>query len=188
MVTKIKPICLLFLLFGCKLKENNEVKKEKNIEHQTHSTTLNLNNTEFLNLVNNKQRENLANDPRNPFLKVIFYTNVSCSDCLYALGVWDSLHYKKEFNNVDIISVCYSKDNFRFFRYLNDEGEIPSKKLKYFLDTGNLIPKNNPIFSQKRVNPVVIADSSYRVIYTLQNQGTNKTIEDIKILLKNLIT
>jgi hypothetical protein len=185
MITKIKPLCLIFLLIGCKLEFGNEVKNEKNIKPQTQKTTINLSNTEFLNLINNTQAVNLADIPKNSFLKVIFYTNVSCSDCLYALGVWDSLHYYKEFNTIEIISVCYSKDNFQFFRHLYDEGELPSKKLKYVLDTGNLIPRNNPIFSQKKVNPVVIADSAYKVIYTLQYEGTFKTIEDIKELLKN---
>jgi hypothetical protein len=99
----------------------------------------------------------------NPFT-IIAYINVSCASCLEEISKWNDFYSKINKNKTDIIMICYSKDNFEYFRYLCETNKIENTNNIFYLDNYKVFEENNSILRLRHTDQTVLLDSNNNIL------------------------
>ncbi|MDP1762541.1 MAG: hypothetical protein Q8L07_01555 [Sediminibacterium sp.] len=99
-----------------------------------------------------------------PSSKIYAYVNVSCSSCIGDIEKWNELIPVFMQNNVPVMLIFYTKDNFEYIKYLCESGGVKKFPFPFYLDTKNKFSEQNPIFKEYEMKPVVLVDKNNTII------------------------
>jgi len=96
--------------------------------------------------------------------KLFVYLNVSCSSCLDEMNEWSVMAKKLYELNCICKFILYSKDNFQYFKYLYEEGEIKKNLFPFYLDTNDYFLMKNPIVKKYAIGECYLTDENNEVL------------------------
>ncbi len=122
--------------------------------------------------------------PQHTKYTIISYLNVSCPPCLAEIKKWNEFNAKNNHDNFQIKLVCYSDDDFQYFKFLCREKSIDKFPYPFLLDTAKEFVVLNKIFKKPEVDKTVLIDADQKIILygnPLNNETTLKTyLETLK--------
>jgi hypothetical protein len=98
--------------------------------------------------------------------KIYTLINASCSSCIFELEKWTEFQSMiPNVNEVSIIPVCFSHDNFELLKFAFENNKVKKISLPLVLDTGeNGFKQMNEKFVKKYGNFTVLADTDNHVL------------------------
>jgi hypothetical protein len=106
------------------------------------------------------KQENFSKGNR---LTVYSYINVSCSSCFQYIDKWNENLSFFIRNNVPVIFICYSKDNFELVKYLSENEKI-NFPFPYIFDTNDKFSQQNPLFKQGHPYQTVLVNKNNEIL------------------------
>lgn len=79
----------------------------------------------------------------NKNLKIFTLVDVSCSTCLLKLEKWDKFNIEINKYSVELIPICYSKDNYELLKFLFENNRIAKISIPLILDINEEFIKAN---------------------------------------------
>jgi hypothetical protein len=100
----------------------------------------------------------------NSKFKVYTYLNLTCSSCLSELNEWSKIAAVFKQKNVELIMICYAKDNFEFFKYLYESKKIKSLVFPFYLESNFAFSKLNSRFKKHELNQIALTDGADNIL------------------------
>lgn len=148
----IKSILLSFYSLLIIFSSCEESQKEK-----LSNTIISLNELKFYNPFNIKDYNNVK-------FRVIHYLNTDCPECISEIKEWNQLNLKLNNYSAKLILVCYSEDDFEYFRYLCKKEKIPPVSITFLLDTAKSFIGKNNIFVKTSSGKTVLVNTKGEVL------------------------
>ncbi len=176
-------LLLIIVLFQC----NTTTSKQKSVE-QVVENTLGKKLLIPNNLVVYKPFEKYLDDSigisQKPF-KIYSLVDATCSVCVDNIVKWD--RFVAELNNrenVSIILILESDDNFELIKYICEEGIITEFSYPFFFDINNEFIRLNPFIKKNKHLETILTDTNNNIIM-LGNPLFN---ENIKNKFREIVT
>ncbi|MEN6457037.1 MAG: hypothetical protein ABFD10_22520 [Prolixibacteraceae bacterium] len=91
------------------------------------------------------------------YLKVYSYINASCPTCIEDISSWNEITPLFNKNNVPVVLVCGSKDNFELIKYFHETGVINEFSFPLFFDINQqYLVKNNFMKESQHLQTVLV--------------------------------
>jgi hypothetical protein len=101
---------------------------------------------------------------KKPNYRTYAYIDVSCSNCLDDLQKWSEMRKWPDGELTEFRVVCFSKDNFLYFRFLYEQGRIKKVNFPFYFDPNLNFSKNNSFFSTSSKNPLILTDLNNNIL------------------------
>jgi len=89
---------------------------------------------------------------------------LTCSSCLSELNEWSKIAAVFKQKNVELIMICYAKDNFEFFKYLYESKKIKSLVFPFYLESNFAFSKLNSRFKKHELNQIALTDGADNIL------------------------
>ena len=148
---KIIPIIIICLIFSCS-------------ENKKNSRVITLKLPDTLTSLESSQPINISKIYISDSLFIFTSINTSCSTCLMDINKWREFQDILKNNNVALIPICHSNDNFEMLKYLFDSEELESLDYPLFLDPKNKFLRLNDSLLDDHKNITVITNVNKEII------------------------
>ncbi|TAE15744.1 MAG: hypothetical protein EAZ47_10970 [Bacteroidetes bacterium] len=114
---------------------------------------------------------------------IVHYVNVSCASCFF--DIEQIMKKELELKNLKIstVFVCYSKDDFKYFKYLVESGELNIGNALLLLDSSDRFIRDNKQVKKYEKTPTFLIDNSNSIIGRFDFSSDKNVLENIEKIL-----
>lgn len=155
MIIKKKIIAILLLSFYILTSCTNSINNSNNKKELIKYDSLEIYNPFNVELEKIKKTNSFT---------IITYINVSCASCLAEISKWNTFYKKINKDQTNIEMICYSKDNFEYFKFLCETKQINDTKNIFYLDRKRIFEENNSFLDLKNSDQTVLLNKNNNVL------------------------
>lgn len=172
MIIRIKSIFLymvLSFLFCCAISCNDIISRHsKEVSNKISNHSSNLQKIKWPDSLVTYNPFNLkffnGRVLRKSKFKLYAYLNLGCSSCIADLNRWATLTPSLKEKDVEVLLVCYAKDDFEYFKYLYESNEIKSLPFPFYFDSKFYFQKNNSFIKKFQSDQIFLTDEFDNVL------------------------
>lgn len=96
--------------------------------------------------------------------KIYSFIDASCPSCLTDIKNWNKIALEFDRNDVQIILICQSQDNYELLKYLFEKNSLPELSFPLYFDVNNQFFVRNKFLSPAPNHHTVLTDKNNNIL------------------------